>query len=67
MQALEKQPTTPVFNSIRNAAARLGIGVTMLYSIIGSGQLRTVKLGARTLIHESELQRFAAERMESNA
>lgn len=55
--------TTPVANSITEAAKRLGVGRTTIYELIGSRELRTFKIGQRTLIPESEMQRFVADRM----
>ena len=48
---------TPVANSIIDAAKRLGVGRTTIYELIGSRDLRTIKIVSRTLIPESELQR----------
>ena len=46
--------------SVDGARAILGgIGRTKLYELIGSGELRTVKLGRRTLFVESEVLAFA--------
>lgn len=43
-------------------AARLcSIGRSTLYRLIQSGEIRTVKVGARTLIPASELRRFLGE------
>jgi excisionase family DNA binding protein len=47
------------FNSIKRAAERLDLGRTSVYSFIKAGDLRTVKVGARSLIPEEELRRFA--------
>jgi len=58
-----QQASTPVANSIIEAAKRLGVGRTTVYELIGSGEIRTFKVGNRTLIPEKELQRFVAERM----
>lgn len=48
-------------NTLPEARRRLGgISNTTAYKLIKEGQLRAVKLGRRTVILESELQRFAA-------
>lgn len=57
----------PIANTIAEAAKRLGVGRTTLYELIGARQLRTFKIGTRTLIPEVELSRFVAERMEAAA
>lgn len=40
----------PVLLDIPAAAARLGIGRSLLYSLIASGQLRSLKVGRRRLV-----------------
>jgi excisionase family DNA binding protein len=45
---------------ISEAAHRLGIGRTALYELIGSGQIRALKIKSRTVIHADDLARFAA-------
>lgn len=42
--------------SINSATRRLGIGRTTLYSLIKKGEIRTFRLGGRTLIAEAELR-----------
>jgi excisionase family DNA binding protein len=54
-----------LFISVVETARRLGIGRTAVYELIGEGRLHVVKLGARTLVAVSELERFAAELSES--
>lgn len=56
--------TAPLAHSVPDACARLGIGRTTLYQLIGNGQLRTFKIGCKTLIPESELRRFVESRLE---
>jgi excisionase family DNA binding protein len=45
--------------STREAARRLGIGKTNLFHLLNT-ELGAVRLGGRTMIPVSELQRFAA-------
>ena len=52
---------TPIANTITDSCSRLGIGRTLLYDLIKQGKLRPIKLGSRTLIPESELQRLVTE------
>lgn len=47
--------------TVPEAAAALRIGRTHLYKLVGEGKLRTVKLGARTLVPYREIQRFIDE------
>lgn len=46
--------------SIGQACQATSIGRTALYQAIGSGQLRTRKLGKRTLILRDDLEAFLA-------
>jgi excisionase family DNA binding protein len=39
-----------------DAARALGIGRTKLYELIGTGKLRTVKLGRRTLVRTDSIR-----------
>jgi excisionase family DNA binding protein len=45
-------------HSIQRAANRLDCGRTTIYGLIRNGQLQAVKLGSRTLVLESSLQRL---------
>jgi excisionase family DNA binding protein len=40
------------------ACHRLGIGKTTLYEEIKEGRIKVIKVGRRTLVPESELQRY---------
>lgn len=44
--------------SINAAIYRLGISRTTLYSLIRKGEIRTFRIGGRTLIAEAELRGF---------
>jgi excisionase family DNA binding protein len=63
MQDKQEQKTSPIANSVTDACRRLGVGRTTLYELIAARELRTFKIGQRTLIPESELQRFVARSM----
>lgn len=67
MQEKQEPQTAPLSNSIADTCRRLGVGRTTIYELIGARELRAFKLGQRTLVPESELQRFIAERMEAAA
>jgi excisionase family DNA binding protein len=54
---------TVLANQVPQACARLGVGRTAFYQLLKAGEIRCIKVGSRTLIPESELQRFIAERM----
>jgi excisionase family DNA binding protein len=46
--------------AIKDAAATIGVCRASLYPIMASGRLSAVKVGARTMIRRSELERFLA-------
>lgn len=48
----------PLLNSVSSTCKRLSIGTTKFYALVKSRKLATVRLGARTMVAESELQRF---------
>ena len=48
---------SPVSHTIAEASARSGIGRTVLYHLINTGQLPARKLGRRTLIMDDDLRR----------
>ncbi len=57
------QEHTSLASTIPTACSRLGIGRTLLYDLLKQGKLRSIKLGTRTLIPESELQRLITEQL----
>lgn len=50
-----------LMNTVGEAAQRTGLGRSTLYSLMSSGQLGSVKVGARRLIPAAALERFVAE------
>ena len=54
---------SPLASTIPTACSRLGIGRTLIYDLLKHGKLRSIKLGTRTLIPESELQRLLTEQL----
>ena len=46
--------------STKEAARRISVGKTKLFDLLSTQQLQAVRLGSRTMIPVSELQRFAA-------
>lgn len=57
----------PLANRVEEACRRLGIGRSMLYQMIGAGEIKTIKIGCRTLVPETELQKVIASRLNSEA
>lgn len=55
---------TPLAHRVPEACRRLGIGRSALYELIKTGELRAIKIGKRTLIPETELQKIIAARLE---
>jgi len=49
-----------------DAAKRIGVGRTTLYGLMSGGEVKAVKIGRRTLIPISELERFV-ERLRAGA
>ena len=54
---------TSLANTIPDACRRLGVGKTVFFELMKAGRIKGFKVGKRTLIPESELQRFVAEQM----
>jgi excisionase family DNA binding protein len=46
--------------SVSETIRVLGIGRTNLYSLINTGRIKALKLGRRTLISSTEIERFLA-------
>ena len=67
MQTETVVTSIPLAHKIPDACRRLGIGRTMIYELLSAGELRSIKLGNRTLIPESELQKFIATRLAAAA
>jgi excisionase family DNA binding protein len=55
--------SAPLANTISTSCRRLGIGRTLIYDLLKQGKLNSIKLGTRTLIPESELQRLITEQL----
>ena len=51
----------PVLNRVEDFCARLGISRALYYRWQKDGRVKAIKIGTRTLISETELQRVAAE------
>ena len=50
------QKEIPMLVTINDAAKTLGIGRTLLYRLINSGELDVVRLGARTLVTRASIE-----------
>jgi excisionase family DNA binding protein len=60
---LESYPL-PLAWQIEPACHRAGIGRTKLYQLIKDGEIKTIKVGRRTLVPESELQKWLANKLD---
>jgi excisionase family DNA binding protein len=58
METLPQAP--PAAFSVPGAAAQLSVSRSFVYLLIKRGEIRTVKLGSRTLIPASEIARLLA-------
>jgi excisionase family DNA binding protein len=58
---------TPLAHQIPEACRRIGVARTSIYELIKAGEIKSIKIGSRTLIPESELQRFITKRLEAVA
>ncbi len=57
----ETQSLTPLAHSVKDAAARVGMSRSRCYELIKSNQIRSISIGGRILVTETELQRLVAE------
>jgi excisionase family DNA binding protein len=62
---MNEQDLVPLAHTVLDACKRIGISRTSLYELIRAGAIRTFKVGARTLVPESELQKFVVDKMDS--
>jgi excisionase family DNA binding protein len=56
----DAHPVAPLLISIAEAAKALGIGRTTLYGLITGGRITPVRIGGRTLVPITEMQRFVS-------
>ncbi|KOO80413.1 helix-turn-helix transcriptional regulator [Stenotrophomonas pavanii] len=55
----------PLLHRIPDACRRLSVSRTTLYELIKAGEIRSVKIGTRSLIPEVDLQRLLSSRLEA--
>lgn len=51
-------------HKIPDAARRIGVSRTRLFGLFQTGEITPIKVGGRTLVAESELQRFVNSHLE---
>ncbi len=59
----ENEKLSPLLHTIPEAHGRLRISQSKLFEMIKGGEIRVVKIGRRTLISESEIQRFVQSKL----
>lgn len=64
---MNTESTAPLLHSINEACRRLDVGRTLLYALIRDGEIKPIKIGARTKIPDSELQKLIAKRLREAA
>lgn len=58
----EPQNTDPLVDTLDAAATRLGIGRSLLYRLIASDHIQSIKVGKRRLIARAEQMAFLSRR-----
>lgn len=53
----------PLALSVEEAASRLGISRTAMYGLIGSGRVRSLKVGKRRIVPVTALLAFVADEL----
>ena len=66
MSALQHQASAPLLNTLDMAARRLSVSRATFYRLVSAGELQVIKLGSRTMVAETELERFVA-RLQANS
>lgn len=54
-------PRHPLTVTVKVALAMISIGRTRFYELVAAGQITTVKIGRRRLVHVGSLQRLVTE------
>ncbi|WP_242107210.1 helix-turn-helix domain-containing protein [Luteimonas aquatica] len=62
-----RESTAPLAHTVPEACRRLGISRTTIYQLIANGEIRSFKVGARTLIPEESLRTFISNKLEVSA
>jgi len=55
-------PSTPLLVAVPTAARLLGIGTTLAWDLVRSGDIPSVKLGRRVLVPRASLERLVGAR-----
>ena len=63
---MDDRNSLPLLVSINEAARIVGLGRSKTYELIKTNELRLIKVGARSLVAMSDLQRFVEEKIEAS-
>jgi excisionase family DNA binding protein len=58
---IEVKPTKPLVHTVATACQALRVSRTKFYNAIQKGEIRVIKFGRSTRIHEAEVERIARE------
>jgi excisionase family DNA binding protein len=61
LHSRETKDGQPLLVTVEEAARLLGIGRTTMFGLIGSGEIKSVRLGKRRLISRKSLEQFVEE------
>lgn len=62
---MTQQDSAPLAHTVPAACQRLGISRTTIYELLKQREIRSFKVGNRTLIPDSDLRAFVAKRLEA--
>lgn len=62
---MSQETVQPHSFGVSDAARYIGMGRTRLYELIGSGDLRSLRVGGRRLILRTDLEAFIARHLEA--
>lgn len=61
-ELVERPASAPLSVSIDEAARLIGVGRSTMFALLDSGEIRSVKVGARRLVPRRALEEFLSER-----
>lgn len=61
-ELVERPASAPLSVSVDEAARLIGVGRSTMFALLDSGEIRSVKVGARRLVPRRALEEFVSER-----
>lgn len=58
---------SPYAHSVASACAALSIGRTKVYELIAAGELRTIKIGSKTLVLDESIRELIQRRLQATS